>query len=230
MEFLEKLGGRRLLAELMQIFKEKEPLKGVGRMASLGLLRFIHPELELSLTLQEMLEDARSMVSWYDLLYLEHPYERWAVYFLVLCDALNDEQFWNTCTRLAVSEHFKEKLVEMRRQGTLLVANLERKAASQERLENSEIYFFLRGLPVEVLLYQMAKSRNAEIRRCISLYFTKLQGVRPLIGGDDLKGLGLATGPRYREILDAVLSARLDGRVTSREDEVALVQNLVAPV
>jgi tRNA nucleotidyltransferase (CCA-adding enzyme) len=226
MDFLEKLGGRRLLSELVQILKEKEPLKGVGRMASLGLFRFIHPDLELSVSMQGTLEEVRYIVSWFDLLYLERPYERWAVYFLALCETLSDDQFWGTCTRLAVSEHHKERLVEMRKLGEELIGAMERRLAREGKLENSEVYFFLRGLSVEVLLYNMAKSRSSEVKRCISLYFTKLHGVRTQIGGDDLKQLGLEQGPRYRELLDAVLSARLDGRVVSREDEVELVREL----
>ena len=230
MDFLEKLGGRRLLSELVQILREKEPLKGVRRMASLGLLRFIHPDLELTVPMQETLEEVRYVVSWFDLLYLERPYERWAVYFLAICDSLSDDQFLSTCTRLAVNEHYKEKLIEMRKQGAELIRALERKLALQGKLENSEIYFFLRGLPVEVLLYHMAKSANSEVKRCISLYFTKLHGVRTQIGGDDLKLLGVETGPRYRELLDAVLSAKLNGRVSSREDETRMVQSLLGRV
>ena len=230
MDFLEKLGGRRLLSELVQILKEKEPLKGVWRMASLGLLRFIHPDLEITVSLQEMLEEARYMVSWFDLLYLERPYERWAVYFLALCDPLSDDQFWGTCTRLAVSEHYKEKLVEMRKQGSELVGALECQLARQGKLENSEIYFFLKGLPVEVLLYHMAKSHSSEVKRCISLYFTKLHGMHSQIGGEELKRLGVERGPRFRELLDAVLSARLNGKVSSREDEIRMVQELLGQV
>jgi len=227
MDFLEKLGGKRLLSELVQILKEKEPLRGIWRMASLGLFRFIHPNLELGVQMQGLLEEVRYIVSWFDLLYLERPYERWAVYFLALCQPLTDDQFWGTCTRLAVSEHYKERLVEMRRQGEELIGEMQRRLAQQGRLENSEVFFFLRGLPVEVLLYHMAKSHSAEIKRLISLYFTKLHGVRPQIGGDDLKALGLEQGPRYREILDAVLSAQLNGRVSSREDELQLVRELL---
>jgi len=230
MEFLEKLGGRRLLSELVQILKEKEPLKGIGRMVSLGLLRFIHPNLELTPYLQATLEEVRYIVTWFDLLYLERPYERWAVYFLTLCEGLSEDQFWGTCTRLAVSEHYKEKLVEMRKMGEELIGNLERKLARQETPENSEIYFMLRGLPVEVLLYHMAKSRNSEVKRCISLYFTKLHGVRTQIGGEDLKKLAVEPGPLYRELLDAVLSAKLNGQVVSREDEVELVKELLEPM
>jgi len=227
MDFLEKLGGKRLLSELVQILKEKEPLRGIWRMASLGLFRFIHPHLELGVQMQGLLEEVRYIVSWFDLLYLERPYERWAVYFLALCQPLSDDQFWGTCTRLAVSEHYKERLVEARRQGEELIGEMQRRLAQQGRLENSEVFFFLRGLSVEVLLYHMAKSHSAEIKRLISLYFTKLHGARPQVGGDDLKALGLEQGPRYREILDAVLSAQLNGRVSSREDELQLVRELL---
>ena len=226
MDFLEKLGGRRLLSELVQILKEKEPLKGVWRMASLGLFRFIHPDLELSHSLQGTLEEVRYVVSWFDLLYLERPYQRWAVYFLAICDALSDDQFWGTCTRLAVNEHYKERLIEMRSKGAERVSAMEQRQVLQGKLENSEIYFFLKGLPVEVLLYQMAKSGNSEVKRCISLYFTKLHGMRTQIGGEELKGLGVPRGPRFRELLDAVLSAKLNGLVVSREDEIRMVREL----
>uniref|UniRef100_C6E7B6 CBS domain containing protein n=1 Tax=Geobacter sp. (strain M21) TaxID=443144 RepID=C6E7B6_GEOSM len=230
MEFLEKLGGRRLLAELVQILREKEPLKGIGRMASLGLLRFIHPVIELTPAMQGALEETRYVVSWFDLLYLERPYESWSVYFLTLCEGLTEEQFWGTCTRLAVAEHYKERLVEMRRQSEELIGNLERKLARSEKVDNSEIYFTLKGLGVEVLLYHMAKSRSAEVKRCISLYFTKLDGMHPLIGGEDLKELGVEPGPLYRELLDLVLSARLNGKSASREDEIRLVREVLEGV
>ncbi|HJV64448.1 MAG TPA: CBS domain-containing protein [Geomonas sp.] len=229
MDFLQKLGGRRLLSELVQILREKEPLKGIWRMASLGLFRFIHPRIELSPALQEILEEVRNILSWYDLLYLERPYERWAVYFLALCETLTGDEFSATCIRLAVSGHLQQKLVGMRKQGEELLAAMETRLAQEGKLENSEIYFFLRGLPVEVLLYQMAKSHSPELKKAISLYFTKLQGMHTRIGGHDLKQLGVLPGPRYRELLDAVLCARLDGRVTDREGELDLVKALLRP-
>jgi tRNA nucleotidyltransferase (CCA-adding enzyme) len=228
MDFLDRLGGKRLLSELVQILREKEPLRGISRMASFGLFRFIHPELELSHEMRALLEECRYVVSWFELLYLDRPWERWAVYFLALCSPLSDDQFWGTCTRLAVNEHYKEKLVEMRREGDELLNSMERRLGQQGSLENSEIYFFLRGLPVEVLLYHMAKSRSAEVKRIISLFFTKLEDIRADITGQDLKMLGVAQGPRYRELLDAVLSAKLDGKVTSREEQLGYVKELIS--
>jgi poly(A) polymerase len=50
--------------------------------------------------------------------------------------------------------------------------------------------------------------------------------VRPprLLTGEDLKVLGLRPGPRFKEILEAVEDAQLDGRVGDREAAIALVQ------
>ncbi len=50
-----------------------------------------------------------------------------------------------------------------------------------------------------------------------------------LLTGDDLIALGYPPGPRFREILEAVEDARLEGRVTTREEAVALVRALFPP-
>jgi poly(A) polymerase len=55
---------------------------------------------------------------------------------------------------------------------------------------------------------------------------TPAEQVRPprLVNGDDLKLLGLAPGPGYREILEAVEEAQLEGRLGSREQALEFVR------
>lgn len=48
----------------------------------------------------------------------------------------------------------------------------------------------------------------------------------PLITGEDLIGLGLSPGPAFAPLLDEVRNAQLDGTLTSREQALALVQQL----
>jgi poly(A) polymerase len=50
----------------------------------------------------------------------------------------------------------------------------------------------------------------------------------PLVSGGDLIALGLDPGPRFKQILDAVREAQLDGTVTTREEALALVRRLLA--
>lgn len=228
MGFLDKLGGRRLLNELVIILREREPVRAILRMEDLGLLRFIHPELALENETLRVLDEVKKVVAWFDLLYQQDPVEIWVVYFLALTSRLDDGAFWETCTRLSVSEHYREKLIEMRVHGEQMLELMDRKVARRESVRRSDIYFWLRGLSLEVLLYIMAKTRRDDVRKCVSLYVTQLREISCSVTGDDLKALGLPPGPRYREILDTVLAARLNGGVTTRDEELELVRNELA--
>ncbi|MDP6494295.1 MAG: hypothetical protein QGI09_02475 [Dehalococcoidia bacterium] len=52
--------------------------------------------------------------------------------------------------------------------------------------------------------------------------------VRPSLGGRDLIDLGVPQGMAVGEMLVRLRSARLDGAVTSRAEEVALVKSRLA--
>ena len=49
----------------------------------------------------------------------------------------------------------------------------------------------------------------------------------PFITGHDLRRLGLEPGPRYKEILDKVREAQLDGTISSRSQALDLVKRLL---
>jgi poly(A) polymerase len=46
----------------------------------------------------------------------------------------------------------------------------------------------------------------------------------PLVTGDDLIRLGLAPGPRFKELLDEIRDAQLNGAIATKEDALALVK------
>jgi tRNA nucleotidyltransferase (CCA-adding enzyme) len=224
MNFLEKLGGKRMLSELVHILREKEPVRAVDRMSSLGLLRYIHKELQFTSQTRSVFEEAQRIMSWFDLLYLDRSYERWAVFFLAICQSLDDDMFLGTCNRLAVNEHYKEQLFKMRTKGEQVISVLEKLLRRKKSILNSEIYFLLKDIPVEVLLYLMAKTTSTGIKKVISQYFTQLQNVHCLVSGDDLKQMGIKEGPIYRQLLNDLLVARLDGHVMSRDDEMRRIR------
>ncbi|MFO0829016.1 MAG: CCA tRNA nucleotidyltransferase [Phycisphaerales bacterium] len=47
------------------------------------------------------------------------------------------------------------------------------------------------------------------------------------VNGDDLLALGLTPGPAFRDVLDAIYDAQLDGIVESREDALSLARQMV---
>lgn len=228
MDFLERLGGKRLLSELVHILREREPHHAVERMAALGLLRYINPALKFTPEIHALMEESRQIITWYELLYLQQPFERWAVYLLALCAPLGYEEFKETCIRLAVNVQYRQVLTESRKNGLAILEEMGQRVRRGRHPRRSELYRWLRELPVETLLHMMARTGRAEIRRGISTYVTQLSNVRTSITGNDLKKLGVPKGPAYRVILDQVLDARLDGMVASREEELTLVEKLLA--
>jgi poly(A) polymerase len=60
---------------------------------------------------------------------------------------------------------------------------------------------------------------------------TPPEQVRPprLVTGNDLKGMGILPGPRYKEILLAVEEAQLDGRFSDRESALQFARSICPP-
>jgi poly(A) polymerase len=78
----------------------------------------------------------------------------------------------------------------------------------------------LAALPAEV-----APSRAALERRLAELERTDY-APPPLITGDDLTAAGLAPGPVFKRVLDAVYDEQLEGRVTTRDAALKLALDL----
>lgn len=62
----------------------------------------------------------------------------------------------------------------------------------------------------------------------LAYYYSKFLNVeaRPLVTGDDLIRLGLAPGPRFREILDAIKERQAEGMLKSREEALDYLEGL----
>jgi tRNA nucleotidyltransferase (CCA-adding enzyme) len=70
----------------------------------------------------------------------------------------------------------------------------------------------------------MAKAKQENARKYISLHLTHLREITISVTGDDLKALGIPPGPRYRRLLAQLHDAKLDGIVKNREEEIAYVK------
>ena len=65
---------------------------------------------------------------------------------------------------------------------------------------------------------------GGEVSRYISLFIRRLSRIRPLTTGEDIKRLGFTPGPIYRNILERLKEARLDGLCKTKEDEIRLIK------
>ncbi|MEA1928805.1 MAG: polya polymerase, partial [Candidatus Auribacterota bacterium] len=90
-----------------------------------------------------------------------------------------------------------------------------------------QVYSLFRGLEIEIILIIMAQSSLERADSRIKKYLSEYRFVSAQVTGEDLKEMGLPPGPQYKTILNELLSARLDGRVSTKEEEFELVSSLV---
>lgn len=224
MGFVDRVGGPRLFNELVIILKESDPRPALVRMAELDLLKYLHPTLGFDAKASAQFEAASRAIHWYELLYTGQPCERWLVYFLCLTASLDVDAVAGMRARLSIPGRYHDLLGEQREAGRALLRKLERRRDRSNHPLPSEIRAWLHPFGTELQLALMALSESDAVKRWISLYFTQLREVEPLLDGNDLAALGLAPGPVYKEVRQALLDARLNGKVVTREDEELLVR------
>jgi tRNA nucleotidyltransferase (CCA-adding enzyme) len=224
MGFVGKIGGTRVYNEIIHIFREADPVASVKRMSELALLECLHPALTFDDGLPGLFEEAGRALHWYERLYTGTECRSWLVYLLCLLSPLRQNQVGEFCNRLNVPPRIRFILFEQRRSALLVKNRLEKALRQNKNVKNSQLYRWLKPLSIETIVFLMAFSVNEESRQAVSLYVTHLQNVKTALNGKSLQRLGMDAGPHFTKILEALLTARLDGRVASEQDEIVLVK------
>lgn len=220
MDLFHKLSGPRLYSELVLLFSEAEPLRALKRMAEFDLLRFIHPRLSLTKGLEALCEGIQESLAWFKLLFLKAKPERWLIYFIGMMDELDKDEASEVCSRLSIPERLKGIILKARDDSSYILYEFFK----DRTMRPSRIYRLLSPLPLEIILYMMAKAKDENSKRYISLYLTELQKIRIALTGKDLEALGMEPGPLYKEILDRLLDGRLNGKIKSKEEEERFIK------
>ncbi len=213
------MSGRRIFLEIKLLLMEQHPVHAIERMDAFGLLQVLHADIQLDDELLSLLREVEAVLSWYDRLYLEEPYGPWKVYWLGLTSQLDFPSLAGLAESAQMSEQEGLGLVRQRRNTREVLDRLFR--LEDENLFG--IYDLLSQYDTEMILFLMAKANNKRIKRQISLYFTRLRNLKTDLGGKDLKELGIPPGPIYREILDALLESRMNGRIHTKDQELRFV-------
>lgn len=93
-------------------------------------------------------------------------------------------------------------------------------------LKRSAIYQALRDVPESALMILTALEPRPAARH-IKTFLDELCHVSISVTGADLRAAGLKPGPSYREILDKLLFARLDGKIRTVSEERKMLARLV---
>jgi len=231
---LDRVTGERLRHELELILKEKSPAAIIRRLAELGVLRHIERGLRydewLELKFQSaarLLDQAEARVE-----QGEQPasdvggrivpsLERTHLLLALLTYRLGRPQLRRFLERLRFRQKVANYLWEVRELRALAWR------LNKPDLNPSRIYRLLHNYSSRaVVSFSIALDSKPAYDNVLT-YLQRLRWIRPHVKGSFLKERGLPPGPAYREILDKLLDARLDGRIRTASEEGAMAERLL---
>ena len=207
---LNTISGDRIRYELECILREVHPEKVLRRAEELGVLPKLSPSLKGNGWLAEKFEQARRVSS-------PNPPPP-GLYLALIVYHLTNEETGALISFLRLPKALAQAL----RDTIDLKAKLP--VLADPEIRPSRIYHILHSYNPTAITANSLACEPAVARQHIQLFLKKLRYVKPALTGGDLKRMGIAPGPRMKEILKRLHDARLDGEVTSKEGEVELVK------
>ena len=207
---LDTISGDRIRHELELILQEECPEKILRRAEELGVLAKLHSALKGDGWLAGKFQQARQLSS------PDLPLA--GLYLALLTYSLSSEENEHLISRLRLSKSIAQIIRDT------ISIKVKLQSLADPKLTPSRIYRLLHGYsPLAITANSLASDSDVACRH-IQLFLDKLRYIKPALTGDDLKKMGIAAGPRIKEILHLLLEARLDGKVASRQGEESLVE------
>ncbi|MDD5774230.1 MAG: CBS domain-containing protein [bacterium] len=220
---LDKTAPERLREELILILSEDDPLKAFVRMEALGILSWIHHGLKINLRVRNTMKEINEVLSWFKLSFFKDYVTVWIIYLLSLVDQLDVTEIESLIKK------FKFSKVEsgIIRQVKIDLPPVYDELKSEQVMSPSEIYNLLFPLSLEALLYLMAGTRNVLVKKRVAVFLTGYRNEKLQVTGKDLIRLGLKPSPLFKEVLYKIFSARLNGEVKTKKEELELAKKII---
>lgn len=214
---LRTITGQRLRNEILLILKEEEPVPIIRRMAHFHLTKYIHPKIRVSDDLVELFYRIKGTLEWWNSTSAHSGAEPALLNLMALMDQLNAAETEDASKRLVLRKKYNEAL----KASKVLLPGIIRRIREVKDTP-SQVYKALKNLPLEALLFAMAKAY--EMSDSIEYYLTETRNINPLVNGNDLHKLGYPEGPLYTQILDSTFAAQLDGLIADKDEAIEFVK------
>ena len=213
LDMVQRVSGERLRHELVLIFDETEPEKILARLNQLGVLGAIFERLDFTDWHAAKFRAAR-----------ETQGQPNALTYLGLLA-------YHCAPSVAADFAKRFKLANADAETIMQVIELREQVAASlgaETLSPSAIYRLLEEYTDSALRIFAIATDDERIRARIDLHRSRLREIQTELTGNDLKRMGIRPGPTFKKILARLRDARLDGEISSRAEEEALVKRTIS--
>lgn len=214
---LDRVTGERIRSEIELALEEADPVPVMGRLAELGVMAQIHPGLvwqeQMARQFARLTHDASQIAAMKD---MSLTFFYFALWLLPLPGKVQEE----VMERLRVRKSTREDLMA-------LAELLHELALRLADARPSQVTGVLRPYKERVLLAALiVVGPETFAGQQIVQYLEKWQHIQTIMDGNDLLALGVPRGPEIGRLLDQLLTARLDGEITTEAEERAFIEAL----
>jgi tRNA nucleotidyltransferase (CCA-adding enzyme) len=220
-QVLLKVSAERIWEELKHILMEPRAGEMLARLDELQVWPYVFPGVsyrEVRQVLENLHRSLETMGEWS----LFRPAQRWLCCFIGVLHQAEPEVAGRLCDQYHLKKRQKERVIK-----TLLgwheVAAGVRQDTDQDQA--SELARRILALPRESYPLLLAVLESEQDQERLRLLLTFVLNSRPRVDGKFIKSLGYRPGPIFRQALDAVWQARLEGKVKTREEEIAFIRD-----
>ncbi|HEY2979929.1 MAG TPA: hypothetical protein VGJ22_02005 [Anaerolineales bacterium] len=211
---LSKLSGERVRREFDLIFEEEYAAEILARLGEFDLFTPLHPKLSAANHQLPTITEPPS--EWGEFKTADILSLRQALGWALWLSSLDASEIESIAERLAFPLALKETATAG--------ATLRSEAAALQSKKPSELTFQLDRLPAAAVYAVYLQTQLQPLKD----YLVRWRHIKPRTAGDDLKARGLPPGPEYQRILSRLRAARLDGEITSDQQETKMLEELLA--
>ena len=211
--YLDAISAARLRHEFMRVLQEGRAVSTLDMLHRLGALQAVHP----ALTLEARTLAALRRAAEYE--YADKP----ALLLSILAYGMTAADKDAFIRRLRLPSRWALVFRD-----TELAKSAVQDDPSIREFSRSEIYMRLRPLDEAAILGCAIREHNSIAAQRLTLFLNELRHIKPMLNGGDMLTLGVPQGPQIGELLESLLIARLDGQVSTRQDEINFIQSYLS--
>lgn len=223
MDLIGHLSDPRVRDEIMLILSESQPYKILKRLDELGAIKIINSGIKIDSELKMLLDYIDEGIMELDH-YFASPVQKRLIYLAAMLRGYKKKKLHSWCERMKLKKSDRALLDEM----VIEVPRTMAALGQTSTVKNSQIYWLLHPLSPEALIFAYATHHSGKVHNRIHFYLASLRGVKVAVDGRTLRKMGFPPSPMYNIVLKELLTAKLDGKIITPEDQERFVAERAA--
>lgn len=211
---LSRVSGDRIRHEFDLILVEEEVLAMLDRLQEMGVFEYIYPKLQWDEWIREQSRkfwQVSPQALGIDL-NTTKPTVRIELFYIVLLCRLGQDDLMRVMDRLKLPSSLRKKIREVNR--------LWMVKEQFDQMDKLDIISVLDGIDPCVAYALAIMDEEGKMQEWIRFYFTQWIKTKCFTDGVLLRQKGISPSPIYRQILNELKLAWIEGRVNTREEEM----------